>query len=131
MLALDHSTNDICDGIVLWAARDDYDRVLAKIRERELVTSAYREEVVEVELRGGGKSEAIAYVVDQHHRQYCGGLPPVAQAKIIFRARGISGDNRDYLRQTVRRFDELGISDPGLLEVERLVSEISDPPAAR
>ena len=115
----------------MWAARDEYDRVLAEIRERELVTSAYREEIVEVELRGGGTSEAIAYVVDQHHRQYCGGLPPAAQAKIISGARGISGDNRDYLWQTVRRFGELGISDPGLMEVERLVGEFSDPPAAR
>ncbi len=124
VLALDRCSGSSCEGIVLWAEPSEHDRVLAQIRERELVTSAYSEEVVDVALPGGGRTEAIAYVVDRHHHQYCGELPPEQQAEIIARASGVSGMNRDYLRRTVQRFEELGISDPGLLEIDRLVEGI-------
>ena len=127
VLALDRNAGSCCEGILLWAAPAEFAGVLAEIRERELVTSAYREEIVEVDLRGGGRTEAIAYVVDRNHSQYCGELPPERQAGIIARASGISGENRDYLRRTVRRLSELGISDSGLAEIDRLVAEFTRP----
>ena len=127
VLALDRNAGACCEGILLWAAPSEFTRVLAEIRERELVTSAYREEVVEVTLRGGGRTEAIAYVVDRNHSQYCGELAPERQAGIIARASGISGENRDYLRRTVRKLTELGISDSGLAEIDRLVAELIRP----
>ena len=127
VLALDRNSGSSCEGILLWADPSEFARVLAEIRERELVTSAYREEVVEVALRGGGGTEAIAYVVDRNHSQYCGDLPPSRQAGIIARSSGISGENRDYLKRTVRRLAELGISDPGLAEIDRLVADLIRP----
>ena len=127
VLALDRNSGSGCEGVLLWAAPSEFARVHAEIRERELVTSAYREEVVEVGLRGGGRTEAIAYVVDRNHSQYCGDLPPERQAGIIAGASGISGENRDYLKKTVRKLAELGISDPGLAEIDRLVAELIRP----
>ena len=127
VLALDRNAGACCEGILLWAVPGEFGKVLAEIRERELVTSAYREETVEVALRGGGRTEAIAYVVDRNHSQYCGDLPPERQARIIARASGISGENSDYLRRTVRRLAELGISDSGLAEVDRLVAGLIRP----
>lgn len=127
VLALDRNAGSCCEGILLWAAPSEFTRVLAEIRERELVTSAYREEVVEVALRCGGSTEAIAYVVDRNHNQYCGDLPPERQAGTIARASGISGENRDYLERTVRRLAELGISDSGLAEIDRLVADLTRP----
>ena len=127
VLALDRNAGSRCEGILLWAAPSEFARVHEEIRKRELGTSAYREEVVDVALRGGGRTEAIAYVVDRSHSQYCGDLPPERQARIIARASGISGENRDYLKRTVRRLAELEISDPGLAEIDRLVTGLTRP----
>ena len=105
----------------MWIRDANWLQVMTDIRRRELVTSAYRESVVRVELREGGHVDAITYVVDKTHSQYRCGLPLEAQAEIIAAATGVSGDNLDYLRSSVRRLGELGIRDETLVEIERLV----------
>jgi cation transport protein ChaC len=46
--------------------------------------------------------------------QYCGGLPLEEQARIIARAVGGRGTNRDYLFSTADHLAALGIGDPDL-----------------
>ncbi len=125
VLALDECPGASCDGMVFWPKEEDYEAVHAMIRERELVTSAYREEVVLVRLSDSMQVRSIAYVVDRDHPQYCGGMPLTDQATIIAAASGISGDNRDYLARTVVRLAELAISDPELEELLGLVNSIA------
>lgn len=57
---------------------------LAALRERELVSSAYLEITAQLETPGG-VVRALAYVVDPHHVQYCGGLDLEAQARSSLR----------------------------------------------
>ncbi len=65
--------------------------------------------------------EALCYIVDRTHPQYAGHLALEEQAAIIAEAEGPSGPNRDYLFRTVARLRDVGIEDPELAELERLV----------
>ena len=77
-------------------------------------------------LAGGGLRDALTYVINQDHDQYCGGLPLEEQAQIIARAVGGRGANRDYLFATAQHLTELGIGDPDL---DWLVARVAQLPA--
>jgi cation transport regulator ChaC len=62
---------------------------------------------------------ALTYTVERCHPSYTGRLPLAAQAMIVRGARGRSGANLDYLINTVRHLEALGIRERGL---ERLMS---------
>ncbi|WP_116598418.1 gamma-glutamylcyclotransferase [Primorskyibacter marinus] len=113
VLALDETTGAACSGVALQAG-GDHDAVLAYLRERELVSSAYLEKVLEVQLPGGQQVTAVTYVIDPDHVQYCGALPLEEQAQIIARAVGGRGPNSEYLYNTARHLDEIGIRDAEL-----------------
>lgn len=113
VLALDRSTGGSCEGIALKAGGSGADGILAGLRARELVSSAYHERRVRLQVSGEGAIEALAYVVDREHEQYCR-IPSEAQARVIARAAGGRGDNREYLEKTVARLHELDIADPDL-----------------
>ncbi|MEY8838411.1 gamma-glutamylcyclotransferase, partial [Cribrihabitans sp. XS_ASV171] len=83
-------------------------------RERELISSAYVERMLEVELEGGHRVEAVTYVIDPDHVQYCGGMPLEDQARIIARATGGRGPNSEYLFNTAQHLAEIGLQDPDL-----------------
>ncbi|MCA0271447.1 MAG: gamma-glutamylcyclotransferase [Proteobacteria bacterium] len=114
VLALDAVAKGSCTGLAFGVAPEKADSVLAYLRERELISSAYLERHLPVTLTDGRSVEAVAYVIDPDHVQYCGGLPLDEQAAIIARARGGRGENRDYLWNTARHLHELGIADPEL-----------------
>jgi len=94
---------------------------LALLRERELISSAYLEARVRADWPDGGGCDALVYVIDPEHWQYCGGVDLEEQAQIIARAVGGRGLNRDYLWSTAAHLAELGISDP---ELEWLASRV-------
>jgi cation transport protein ChaC len=89
-----------------------------------LVSSAYLEARLPVTLRQGGQVNALVYVIDPDHDQYCGGLPPEEQARIIARSVGGRGSNRDYLFSTADHLSSLGICDPDLAWLAARVRQI-------
>lgn len=114
VLALDAAPGSECRGLALAVAPEDADAVLDYLRARELVSSAYVERSLTVELADGVRVQAVTYVIDPDHVQYCGGLPLEEQARIIARAAGGRGPNTDYLHNTVAHLTHLGIADPDL-----------------
>lgn len=124
VLALDRATGAACDGLAFAVAPGAEAATLAALRERELISSAYLETTLPLETVDGPLT-ALAYVIDPDHDQYCGGLPLEEQARIIAKAIGGRGPNRDYLWATVAHLTDLGISDPDLdwlgTEVRRLI----------
>ncbi|MEC7963712.1 MAG: gamma-glutamylcyclotransferase, partial [Pseudomonadota bacterium] len=76
--------------------------------------SAYLEKVLEVDLADGRRVEAVTYVIDPDHVQYCGGLELEEQAHIIAHAVGGRGPNPEYLFNTSAHLHELGIQDAEL-----------------
>lgn len=113
VLALDRAAGAHCDGLAFRVAPGAESATLAELRERELVSSAYLETTLTV-TAGGDSLDCLAYVIDPHHAQYCGGLALEEQAQIIAHATGGRGPNRDYLWNTTAHLAELGIADPDL-----------------
>ena len=84
------------------------------LRERELVTSVYKEREVSVTLCDGSKIPALAYIVDQRHPQYAGRLDQDVQLALVKQGVGYSGRNAEYVKSTHAHLDELGFCDPVL-----------------
>lgn len=114
VLALDAHVDAICQGVGLSVASHQQDEVLAYLRERELISSAYLEKFMHIDLSDGRRVEAVTYVVDPDHVQYCGNLPLEEQAQIIAGAHGGRGPNTEYLYNTAAHLTELGIEDADL-----------------
>jgi len=90
-----------------------------------LISSAYLEKMLHVALADGRKVEAVTYVIDPDHVQYCGGLDLEEQARIIARAVGGRGPNTEYLFNTAAHLGELGITDRELDWLARRVRALT------
>ncbi|HVX80275.1 MAG TPA: gamma-glutamylcyclotransferase [Devosiaceae bacterium] len=113
-----------CSGLAFAVEDGIWPATLAYLRERELVTSVYRETVRPVRLADGTVVPALAYLLDERHEQYAGRLTVAEQARLVRRGVGVSGANVDYVLNTARHLGELGIRDRAL---ERLVAELTAP----
>lgn len=114
VLALDAAEGAACNGVAYSVRAEDSDATLAYLRERELISSAYLEKTLPLALTDGRTVEAVTYVIDPDHVQYCGGLALEEQAGIIATAVGGRGPNTEYLWNTAEHLHELGIADPDL-----------------
>ncbi|MFB9149667.1 gamma-glutamylcyclotransferase [Roseovarius ramblicola] len=123
VLALDRAPEAACSGLALRVDAAEADAVLEYLRARELISAAYHEARLPVALGDGREVEAVTYVVDADHAQYCGGLDLEEQAQIIARAHGGRGPNTEYLFQTDAHLRELGLGDR---ELDWLVRRVRD-----
>jgi cation transport protein ChaC len=114
VLALDADPAGFCDGVALRVVPGQEAATLTALRKRELISSAYLERYLPIRLQDGRTAEALAFVIDPDHVQYCGGQPLEEQAQIIAQAVGGRGANRDYLFATASHLADLGIADPDL-----------------
>lgn len=57
---------------------------------------------------------AVAYVADQDHLQYVGDLPPEETLERVRVSVGAAGPNPDYVLNTARELEKLGVTDPTL-----------------
>ena len=125
VLALDETEGAHCKGLALSVEQGHEEQTLAELRERELISSAYLERDLEVELADGSSVTAVTYVIDPHHVQYCGGLSLEKQAQIIAHAVGGRGPNTEYLYNTAEHLAELGLHDSDLDWLAGRVREIT------
>lgn len=123
VLALDPEDGCECHGVGFRVAAEVAADVMAYLRARELISSAYLEQRHEIQFRDGGTAEAVCYVINRDHTQYVGGLSLTEQAAIISKASGSAGPNSDYLHNTVAHLGELGIADAELEQLATLVGE--------
>jgi glutathione-specific gamma-glutamylcyclotransferase len=121
VLALDAHADGQCDGVAFRVAPGHEAATLAALRERELISSAYLETHVPAQLHDGETVQALCYVIDRDHDQYCGGISLAEQAEIIARAIGGRGSNRDYLWATAAHLAQLGIEDADLTNLAERV----------
>lgn len=125
VLALDRADAS-CAGLALRVADDKAETVLAELRERELISSAYIEEWIDLTLVDGREVKAVTYVVDRAHEQYCQ-LSLQDQADRIAGAVGGRGPNPEYLYNTASLLHDLNIPDADLnwlaKEVRKQVSD--------
>ncbi|MES0824412.1 gamma-glutamylcyclotransferase [Ruegeria sp. SCP11] len=125
VLALNEQTDAHCKGLALAVEAGHEDRTLHELRERELVSSAYLEKMLDVHLDSGEVVNAVTYVIDADHVQYCGGMPLEEQAQIIAHAVGGRGPNTEYLYNTAEHLAEIDLRDPDLEWLAQRVREIT------
>ena len=113
VLALDAQGDAHCQGLALLVQEGLEAQTLEYLRERELISSAYLERTLDIDLADGRRVEAVTYVIDPHHVQYCH-LELEEQAQIISTAVGGRGPNTDYLHNTASHLLGLGIEDNDL-----------------
>ncbi len=96
---------------------------IAYLRAREQATMVYREcwRSVWLEDDPGQRVQALCYMVDRGHEQYAGRLSLDTQLHYVRQGHGRSGNNRDYVLETVEEIERQGYRDPDLhLLAERL-----------
>lgn len=125
VLALDAVQGAHCTGMALAVEPGHEEVTLAQLRERELISSAYIERDLCVELDNGCNVEAVTYVIDPHHVQYCGGMALESQAQVIARAIGGRGPNSEYLFNTAGHLAEIGLEDEDLNWLAQRVRELT------
>ena len=125
VLALDQQLGKGCEGVALEVTAGLEDQTLTYLRERELISSAYVEKELTVQLVDGREVIAVVYVIDETHEQYCGDLALEEQAQIIARAIGGRGPNTEYLYNTAEHLMSVGLHDPALEWLATRVREIA------
>lgn len=123
VLALAEADGASCVGVAFRVADQDRDQVLAELRERELVSAAYLERWLTVRLDDGREVEALSYVIDPDHEQFCD-FALEQQATMIAQAHGGRGPNRDYLHNTAAHLADLGIQDADIAWLDLRVKDL-------
>jgi cation transport protein ChaC len=127
VLGLDPAEGEACRGVAFRAEPGREPEVRAYLRWREMATDSYHETFQTVEVDELGPIRALAYVMDVAHEQYAR-LDLEAQAAIIATSHGPAGPNRDYLHQTAAHLRELGLEDPEMETLDRMVRAMHPDP---
>lgn len=111
-----------CHGMAFRVERENAEAALAYLWDREMVQYDYRPTRVKVRLQMRSII-AHTFVVDPQGATRAKALDFESTVRMIRRARGERGTNRDYLAQTVAHLHELGIADGPL---RRLLHAVDD-----
>jgi glutathione-specific gamma-glutamylcyclotransferase len=105
-----------CRGIAFRVAPEQRKATVEYLRAREQTTHVYREVMRSVWLNNSSQQRvsALTYVADRSHVQYAGRLPLNEQLRIVRQGHGRSGNNRDYVIETVGALEQLGFRDHDL-----------------
>lgn len=102
----------------LWPEVVDY------LRQRELDKGVYREALRRVRVDGVGTVDALTFLVDETHAQYAGRLAIAEQARLVRAGHGESGPNTEYVLETARILETLGIRDRYLDELVEMLGGV-------
>lgn len=106
-----------CRGVAFEVDSACWEEVHAYLRAREMDRGVYREAVRPVELQDGSLIEALAFLVDDRHVQYAGRLDVAEQVRLVRSGIGEAGPNHEYVLETARHLEQLGIRDRYLAEL--------------
>jgi cation transport protein ChaC len=124
-LVLGLNRGGACRGIAYRVAEKHRLATVTYLREREQVTSVYREVMRSVWLENEARQRvsALTYVVDRGHGQYAGRLELAEQLRHVQQGHGQSGNNRDYVLSTVKSIEAQGFRDPQLHQLAAMLHE--------
>ena len=119
VLGLDNGGS--CKGAAYRVRAADAETVVEYLVRREMVTRVYTPRWVTVRI-GGQTVRAHTYTAAHNHVQYAGKLLPDQAARYIRNSNGRSGNNVEYLRNTVAHLEDLGIDTTPFRRLQRLVA---------
>lgn len=106
-----------CRGVAFEVTAADWPDVHRYLHEREMDGGVYREAMRPVVLDDGRVVEALAFLVVEAHVQYAGRLDIAEQARLVREGVGESGANPEYVLETARHLQSLGIRDRHLTDL--------------
>ena len=110
-----------CRGMAFEVADAEWALVRAYLVAREKGNGVYREAMRPVRLADGRSVLALVFMVDERHVQYAQDLPLERQLAIVRGGVGESGNNIDYVLNTARRLEQLGIKDRQIMALAALL----------
>jgi cation transport protein ChaC len=113
-----------CRGVAFRVPAVDVEAALAYLWEREMSDRSYRMKELAVETPSGTVM-ARAFVVDPVAPNYAGRLSLEETARLILQGVGRRGPCRQYLENTVRQLEALGVVDGPLHRLEAKVREFA------
>lgn len=117
-----------CRGIAYRVHCDKADEVMQYLWEREMTNQTYQCRELKVETPDG-PATCRTFVVDRRHKHYTGKLTMARMVELISQGHGQRGAARDYLANTVRHLDELGLPDQRLQALLDAVKKADPVPA--
>ncbi len=109
-----------CRGLVFRVPGAEGKGALEYLYEREMITEVYLPQWLKVETAQGTVT-AAGFVVDRDHEQYTGPLSLEQTAELILQGHGASGPCVDYLANTIRHLEGLGLGAGSLRQLLALV----------
>lgn len=109
-----------CRGRAFLVAECEVQHAIEALWAREMSRLAYRPRLVPTEVEGT-KVAALAFLADRTHESYAGRLEVENAARTIAACSGAGGPNVDYLVNTLRHLDELGITEGRLHQLLKAV----------
>ncbi|HLN37473.1 MAG TPA: gamma-glutamylcyclotransferase [Xanthobacteraceae bacterium] len=115
-LVLGLDRGGMCRGIAYRVAAAKREGTIAYLRGREQVTNVYLETMRRIELEDEARRQvrALTYIIDRGHVQYAGRLSVAESLHYVRQGHGRSGQNRDYVIETVRALEALGYRESDL-----------------
>jgi len=122
-LVLGLNRGGACRGIAYRVPATAVAGALDALWAREMSRAVYMPRTVRVSL-ADGPVQALAFVANTQHKHYTGDLALEDTAQIIACCSGQRGHNIDYLSNTLRHLDELGVRDATLRKLYRRVLDL-------
>jgi cation transport protein ChaC len=115
-----------CRGIAFLVGAPQVETTLATLWAREMSRLVYEPRHVTLEI-GEERVKALTFVADRGHPSYAGRLAVKDVAETLVECCGERGPNADYLFNTLRHLDELGIREAHLSDVRAAVQALQRP----
>lgn len=121
VLALEPKNGAVCHGVAYRVDAANAGATRAYLFDREMERDSYYERFENLTLSDNRRVRALCYVINPGNSDYLPGLSPDERAGIIAKAVGPSGSNRDYLFNTLKDLETLGLEDS---EVETIAAKV-------
>jgi glutathione-specific gamma-glutamylcyclotransferase len=113
-----------CRGLVFRVVASAVNDVLGLLWGREMPQLTYRPRMVCVDA-AHSKLQALAFIADPKHPSYAGRLSDHDIALRVAHSKGARGANIDYLANTLRHLDQLGMRDARLHRIYSAVQALA------
>lgn len=123
MLALDRG--GACNGVLYRLPPGAVEANLELLCRREMnfKPSPFPPRWVSVATSAGTSVRAVTFCIDRHSGRYVTGLEETQVADVLAKAAGNRGSMAEYLFQTVKHLEEMGVRDAHLWRLQDLVAE--------
>ncbi len=115
-----------CAGAAYEVAAEEWPKVLAYVREREMITGVYREMVKTVYGQHlPNPVPAVTYAVNRKHQQCAHNMSIEEIMVYVNQGHGLSGSCIEYVKNTLQHLRELGVYDAKLEKLDPYIRSSS------